>query len=82
MISSSSKVLYPDVRQKRLLKFASKHFPIFLECRGLVSGREYFKFENMCLKEKAFVEKVRRWWASYNFIGSPSFVLAKKLKTL
>jgi hypothetical protein len=28
------------------------------------------------------VDRVRLWWASYTFQGSPSFVLAKKLKAL
>ena len=31
-------------------------------------------------KEQGFVEKVRIWWDSFQFFGSPSFVLAKKLK--
>jgi hypothetical protein len=25
---------------------------------------------------------IRKWWDSYSFQGSPSFVLARKLKTL
>ena len=28
------------------------------------------------------MEKVRGWWASYNFQGTPSFIFAKKLKAL
>ena len=28
------------------------------------------------------MEKVRGWWASYNFQGTPSFILAKKLRAL
>jgi hypothetical protein len=28
------------------------------------------------------VDRVRRWWFSYNFQGSPSFILASKLKAL
>jgi hypothetical protein len=36
----------------------------------------------MWLKEEDFVEKVRRWWGSFSFWGSPSFVLAKKLRVL
>jgi hypothetical protein len=28
------------------------------------------------------VDRVRLWWASYSFQGSPSFVLAQKLKAL
>jgi hypothetical protein len=36
----------------------------------------------MWLQEDGFVERVRLWWESYSFQGSPSFVLAKKLKAL
>jgi hypothetical protein len=36
----------------------------------------------MCLKEEDFVDKVRSWWDSFSFSGSPSFVLAKKLRAL
>ena len=36
----------------------------------------------MWLKEEGFVEKVRQWWNRYCFSGSPSFILARKLKAL
>ena len=29
-----------------------------------------------------FVDKVKKWWASYLFQGTPSFILAKKLAAL
>ena len=45
-------------------------------------GRSVFKFENMWLKEEGFVERVRQWWNGYCFLGSPSFILARKLKAL
>ena len=28
------------------------------------------------------MDKVRNWWASFSFMGSPSFILAKKLRAL
>jgi hypothetical protein len=28
------------------------------------------------------VDKVKQWWTFYYFQGSPSFILARKLKTL
>jgi hypothetical protein len=36
----------------------------------------------MWLKEEGYVEKVRNWWGSFSFVGSPSIVLAKKLRAL
>lgn len=32
------------------------------------------------MKNEGFVDGVRIWWLSYHFSGSPSFVLAGKLK--
>jgi hypothetical protein len=60
----------------------SNHFPILLVCSGILRGKRPFKFENMWLQEDGFVERVRLWWESYSFQGSPSFVLAQKLKAL
>ncbi|KAF5480849.1 hypothetical protein F2P56_001560 [Juglans regia] len=68
--------------QKVLLRLCSNHFPIMLDCGGIVSRRSHFKFENMWLKVEGFGEKVRCWWNSYNFSGTPSFVWARKLKSL
>jgi hypothetical protein len=51
--------------------------------RGCVqNGKSALKFENMWLKEEGFVDKVFSWWSSFSFMGSPSFVLAKKLRAL
>ena len=34
------------------------------------------------MNEEGFVESVRQWWNGYCFLGSPSFILARKLKVL
>jgi hypothetical protein len=47
-----------------------------------LGGRISFKFDNMWLKDEGFVERVRGWWSLYQFKGTPSFILAKKLKAL
>ena len=36
----------------------------------------------MWLRVDNFVDKVKKWWASYLFQGTPSFILAKKLAAL
>ena len=36
----------------------------------------------MWLRVDNFVDKVKEWWASYLFHGTPSFILAKKLAAL
>jgi len=59
------------VRQRRLPRILSDNFPILLDCGTQIEGSRYFKFE-----------KVNLWWASYEFHGLPSYVLANKLKAL
>ena len=36
----------------------------------------------MWLKADGFKERVKRWWDSYIFHGTPSYILACKLKAL
>ena len=60
----------------------SDHFPILLKGGSQRRGRTPFRFENMWLRVENFVDKVKMWWASYLFQGTPSFILAKKLAAL
>jgi hypothetical protein len=73
---------YPGLVQRKLLRVCSDHAPIMLTRGDLHYGKRSFKFENMWLKEEGFVDKVRDWWGSFSFDGTPSFVLAKKLQAL
>ena len=64
-------------------RLLSDHFPIVLEGGSFHQrGGRPFRFENIWLKDKGFVDRVRCWWDSYHFQGAPSFVLANKLKLL
>ena len=49
---------------------------------GMARGKSPFRFENMWLKTEGFVDRVQTWWNQHSFVGTPSFVLEKKLKAL
>ena len=82
LISSDWEDHFADVVQKLLPCPLSDHHPIVLETGRMEGGKRFFKFENMWLKGEGFVDRVKEWWSNYQFTGSPSFVLASKLKAL
>jgi hypothetical protein len=83
LVSLDWEAKYPCLLQKRVSRLCSDHFPIWLDC-GCFQGRlkRPFRFENIWLKADWFVDRVRHWWSSYCFQGSPSFIWAHKLKAL
>jgi hypothetical protein len=73
---------FPTITQRRQSRILSDHFPILLECGQFSRGRRPFRFENMWLKAEGFMEQVKKWWEAYQFYGTPSYILAHKLKAL
>ena len=53
-----------------------------MEAGGIMKGKSPFRFENMWLKTAGFTDRVHSWWNRYSFSGTPSYVLANKLKAL
>jgi hypothetical protein len=82
LVSPDWELNYPRLMQKKLLHVCSDHAPIILMRGCAQNGKSAFKFKNMWLKEGGFVDKVISWWSSFSFTGSPSFILAKKLRAL
>jgi len=80
LVSPDWEVKYLDLFQKRLHRLCYDHFPTLLDCGGIQWSSRLFKFENMWLKDDGFLDRVRLWWSSYRFQGSPSFIFAQKLK--
>ena len=73
---------YVNVSQWVLPRVLSDHCPLLLEAGVVRRSRSTFKFEYMWLKVEGFVNRVKHWWDGYSFTGSPSFILAQKLKAL
>ena len=74
--------LVSRVMQHLLPRPVSNHCPIFLDCGGVRKGKSPFRIENTWLRVEGFADRIKEWWQTYNFRGSPSFVLAKKLQAL
>ena len=73
---------FRNVIQRVLPRPISNYFLILVEAGGILRGKSPFRFENIWLKTSGFKDRVRSWWNRYSFLGTPSFVLAKKLKAL
>jgi hypothetical protein len=73
---------FPAIHQKHLPRLLSDHYPLMLECGDFSRGKRPFRFENMWLQSDGFVNQVKRWWESYHFVSTPSFILARKLRAL
>ena len=73
---------FGNMSQSILPRVVFDHFILLVVAGSVNKGRSAFRFENIWLKEEGFVERVRQWWNEYCFSGSPSFILAHKLKAL
>lgn len=82
LVSASWEDHFPDLNQKRLLRICSDHHPILLDCGGISGGWRYFRFDKYMARDDGFVDRLRLWWFSYSFSGTPSFVLTRKFKVL
>ena len=82
LVSNDWEDHYPDVTQRVLPRRILDHFPILVEAGRILREKRPFRFENVWLKSEGFTDRVHSWWNQFFFSGTPSFVLAKKLKAL
>ena len=82
LFSPSLEDHFSRIVQRRLPRTLSDHFPISLSCGFMQRGKSPFRFENMWLTVEGFSDRIKGWWDTYCCSGTPSFVLAKKLKAL
>ncbi|RVW17519.1 hypothetical protein CK203_083532, partial [Vitis vinifera] len=62
--------MFNGAMQGILARPVSDHCPILLEGGSLKRGPSPFRFENMWLEEKGFMDQMKRWWCSLTFTGS------------
>jgi len=82
LLSTEWEEYFPEVSQKCLPRLLSDHYPLLLDCGVERWSRGSFKFENMRLQAEGFEKQVKRWWGSYIYEGTLSYVFARKLKAL
>ncbi|RVW34286.1 putative ribonuclease H protein [Vitis vinifera] len=61
--------MFNGAMQGILARPVSDHYPILLEGGGLKRGPSPFRFENMWLEERGFMDQMKRWWGSLSFTG-------------
>ncbi|KAG5622396.1 hypothetical protein H5410_007614 [Solanum commersonii] len=73
---------FGNLKQLPLQSLSSDHIPIALLGGSWKKNKNYFKFENWWLEIEGFIDRVKNWWSSFNFLGRLDYVLACKLKAL
>ena len=72
---------FGDARQFVLPRPVSDHFPLLMDGGGLRKGLPRLDLR-MWLKVEGVKDLLKYWWEEGSFSGSPSFILAEKLKFL
>lgn len=81
MLQSSTMMNKKIITTKILPKLASDHKPIRLLLEDEEDlGPILFRFSPLWIEREGFIETVKAAWAK-TFMGSPSYVWEKKLKT-
>ncbi|XP_019242559.1 PREDICTED: uncharacterized protein LOC109222690, partial [Nicotiana attenuata] len=73
---------FRSIKQQRLQREKSDHFPLMLKCGRWEPVKSYFKFENWWLQAEGFKERIEEWWNSFFYEGRPDFILVSKLQAL
>ncbi|WMV58070.1 hypothetical protein MTR67_051455 [Solanum verrucosum] len=73
---------FSNLKQYTIHRIVSDHSPITLQGGSRKKSKSYFKFENWLLGTEGFIDSVRIWWNSIDYIRRPDYILASKLKAL
>ena len=71
---------FQTIKQEALIKVESDHFPLVLDTNPFKWGPTPFRFENMWLSHKDFVENFKKWWEESEVRGWEGFKFMKKLE--
>ncbi|RVW77097.1 Transposon TX1 uncharacterized 149 kDa protein [Vitis vinifera] len=80
-LNSNMRSHFGDARQFVLPRPVSDHFPLLMDGGGLRKGLPCLDLR-MWLKVEGVKDLLKYWWEEGSFSGSPSFILAEKLKFL
>lgn len=53
-----------------------------LKCGDWERSNSYFKFENWWIQTEGFKDRIKNWWSSFRYEGSPDYILQCKLRDL
>lgn len=73
---------FSNATQTALVRTISDHNALLLELTSSVRSNSRFKIENHWLKHPDFIKLVETWWNAMDFVGTPEYVLFRKLQNL
>ncbi|XP_026377780.1 uncharacterized protein LOC113272090 [Papaver somniferum] len=82
MVCSAFDSKFSSKTQTVLVRTVSDHSPLLLELNPDLKTNSSFKIENHWIKHPYFVKKVETWWTPMTFVGTPDYVLFRKLQNL
>ncbi|GKV03119.1 hypothetical protein SLEP1_g15482 [Rubroshorea leprosula] len=75
-------MMWPDIKPWGLKRSLSDHCPILLKNEKINWGPKPFKFFNVWLKQKSFMELIVSTWKAKEIIGWKGYQLKEKLKIM
>ncbi|WMV51255.1 hypothetical protein MTR67_044640 [Solanum verrucosum] len=82
LVSQEWDDVFSNLKQYTMQRIILDHSPVTLQGGSWKKNKSYFKFENWWLRTDGFTDRIREWWDSFDYIGTPDYILASKLKAL
>lgn len=79
LVCTSFDAKFNNATQTILVRTISDHNVLLLELTPNIKVDSSFKIENHWLQHPDFVKLVETWWNAMDFVGTPDYILFKKL---